>query len=489
MVDVVDLALAVAQIDQRADDRDDVVLAQHAHGVGRIEVEPHVHLDAADRGQVIAVAVEEQRIEHRLRGVERRRLARTHDAIDVEQRILARHVFVDDERIADIGADIDVIDVEDRQFLEGDLVDHFERLVGDFLAGLDIDFAGFRIDQVLADVVADQLVIRHAQGLEALFLQLAGLAHGDFLAGLDHHAPAIGVDQIVDGLVALQPVGIERHPPSVLGALVGHLAVEGFEDFLAVHAERKQQRRHRNFPAPVDARMHDVLGVELDVEPGAAIGNDAGGEQQLARRMGLALVVVEEHAGRAVHLRDDHALGAVDDEGAVHRHERDVAHVDVLLLDVLDRAGRRLLVDIEYDQPQRHLERRGIGHAALAAFIDVVFRRFELVFDEFELRRVGKIIDREDGLEHRLQALVGPAAERLFHQQKLVVGRLLNLNEVRHLRDFLDFPEKLTDALATCECLRHLPSRPCNRWAARTTLLKAAIHRDHREKRRGHRCF
>jgi hypothetical protein len=31
--------------------------------------------------------------------------------------------------------------------------------------------------------------------------------------------------------------------------------------------------------------------------------------------MGLALVVVEEHAGRAVHLADDHALGAVDDEG------------------------------------------------------------------------------------------------------------------------------------------------------------------------------
>jgi DNA-directed RNA polymerase beta subunit len=33
--------------------------------------------------------------------------------------------------------------------------------------------------------------------------------------------------------------------------------------------------------------------------------------------VGLALVVVEEHARRAVHLRDDDALGAVDDEGAV----------------------------------------------------------------------------------------------------------------------------------------------------------------------------
>ena len=53
---------------------------------------------------------------------------------------------------------------------------------------------------------------------------------------------------------------------------------------------------------------HDVLGVELDVEPRAAIGNDARREQQLARGVGLALVVVEEHARRTVHLRNDDAL-------------------------------------------------------------------------------------------------------------------------------------------------------------------------------------
>ena len=91
--------------------------------------------------------------------------------------------------------------------------------------------------------------------------------------------------------------------------------------------------------------------------------------------MGLALVVIEEHAGRAVHLRDDDALGAVDDERAVVGHERDVAHVDILLLDVLDGLGAGFLVDIEHDEAQRHLERRRIGHAALAALVDVVFRR------------------------------------------------------------------------------------------------------------------
>ena len=176
--------------------------------------------------------------------------------------------------------------------------------------------------------------------------------------------------------------------------------------------------------------------------------------------MGLALVVIEENTGRAMHLGNDDAFGAVDDEGAVVRHQRDVAHVDILFLDVLDRFGARLLVDVEYDQAQRHLERRGIGHAALAALVDVVFRRLELVFHEFEHRRVGEVRDREHGLEHGLQAFVRPPADRLPHQKKLVIGRLLNLDEVRHLCDFLDFPEKLANALATCKRLRcHIFSR------------------------------
>ena len=113
IVDVVDLALAVAQVDQRLDDGEDVFLAQHAHGVRAVEVEAHVHLDAADGREVVALGIEEQRVEHRFGGVDRRRLARTHDAVDVEQRVLAALVLVDRERVADVGADVDVVDVED----------------------------------------------------------------------------------------------------------------------------------------------------------------------------------------------------------------------------------------------------------------------------------------------------------------------------------------------------------------------------------------
>src|SRR3546814_956684 len=43
--------------------------------------------------------------------------------------------------------------------------------------------------------------------------------------------------------------------------------------------ERQQQRRRRQLAAAVDAHVDEVLGIELEVEPGAAVGNHAGGER------------------------------------------------------------------------------------------------------------------------------------------------------------------------------------------------------------------
>ena len=52
--------------------------------------------------------------------------------------------------------------------------------------------------------------------------------------------------------------------------------------------------------------------------------------------MGLATIVVEEHTRRAMQLRDDDALGAVNDEGAVIGHQWHLAQVHFLLANVLD---------------------------------------------------------------------------------------------------------------------------------------------------------
>ncbi len=63
IVDVVDLAAAVLQLDERLDRAQDVLLAEHAHGVRAVHAETHVHLHAPDRRQVVAVRIEEQAAE------------------------------------------------------------------------------------------------------------------------------------------------------------------------------------------------------------------------------------------------------------------------------------------------------------------------------------------------------------------------------------------------------------------------------------------
>src|SRR5262249_50997353 len=405
---------------------------------------------------IVSLGIKEQRPEHCLRGLDGRRLTWAHDAVDIEQRILSRHVLVDRERVADVSADVNVVDVEQRQFLVAGLDQNLEILLGDLLAGFHVDFARAAVCQILGNIVTDQFVIGHTQRFKALLGELTRLTHGQFLACLDNDTAAIGIDEIVDGLVALQTVGIEWHAPAFLGALVADVFIERRQYLLAIEAERVKQRRNRDFAPAIDACVDDVLGIEFDVEPGTAVRNNARGEQELPRRMGLALVMVEKHTRRAVHLRNDDALGAIDDEGAVVGHERNVAHVDILLLDVLDRTSTGLFVDIEHDETQRHLERRGIRHAALATLIYIILRRLEFVLDEFKLRRIRKIGNRKNGFEYGLQSLVGTATHRLLHKQELVIGRLLNLDEVRHLRHFLNCSEKLPYALATGKRLRHL---------------------------------
>ena len=122
-----------------------------------------------------------------------------------------------DKRVADVGADIDVVDVEQRQFLVAGLDQDLEILLGDLLAGFHVDFAGAAIGKIFGDVVTDELVVGHAQRLEPLLGELARLTHGELLACLDNSAAGVGIDQVVDRLVALQPVGIERHAPAFFG--------------------------------------------------------------------------------------------------------------------------------------------------------------------------------------------------------------------------------------------------------------------------------
>ena len=163
--------------------------------------------------------------------------------------------------------------------------------------------------------------------------------------------------------------------------------------------------------------------------------------------MGLALVMIEEHARRTVQLRDDHALRAVDHECAVIGHQRHFAEVDFLLADVLDLLfGPRgfLVVDHETDE---HAQRRGIGQPAKLTLFDVEHRSAEAVTDVLEgsVARIAR--NWEDTAERRVQPHVLASFGRKALLQELLIRIELNRKQVWHLQNAREFPEVFSNAL------------------------------------------
>jgi len=121
------------------------------------------------------------------------------------------------------------------------------------------------------------------------------VARRDAAAFLDDHLVADA--NLEARRLAAQALRHEREFDAVRREVEGVLLEEQVEHLLVAVAERAQQDGDRQFAAAVDAREDAVLGVELEVEPGAAVGNDARREQQLARAVRLAAVVSKNTPG------------------------------------------------------------------------------------------------------------------------------------------------------------------------------------------------
>src|SRR4029079_11795967 len=95
----------------------------------------------------------------------------------------------------------------------------------------------------------------------------------------------------------------------------------------------------------VDAHADLVALVDLELEPCTTARDDASRVDVLVG--GLLGGALEVDTGRADELRHDDTLGAVDDEGALGRHEREVAHEDGLRLDLTGEVVHELGVHVE----------------------------------------------------------------------------------------------------------------------------------------------
>ena len=192
-------------------------------------------------------------------------------------------------------------------------------------------------------------------------------------------------------------------------------------------AQSPQQRRGRELLALVDVHVHDVVDVDRELHPRAPERDDPSAVQQLSVRVRALL---EHHTGRAVQLRHDDPLRAVDHERTEGRQHRELTEVDFLLDDVL----RPLEVALQHlvdDEAQRRLEGRRVRHVALDALPDGVLRIAEGELHELERVVAVHVGNREHFLEHALERNVRAITAVLGPQERVERARL-DVQEMRH---------------------------------------------------------
>src|SRR5207245_356971 len=227
-------------------------------------------------------------------------------------------------------------------------------------------------DELIQRLAALVLEVQQVDLLDAGGQHLVGVLAADDLAALQVDLARLGVDDVADRHGAfdqLAVVGLERDRLDVVG-------VERLDDVIVVGVSRvhgAEQRHGRELARLVDADAQGVLLGDVDLDPRAALGDDAAAVELAVAGLGLDDVI---DAGGAVQLADDDALGPVDDELAAADHDRHVAQVD-LFLDGL------FLVEAQPDA-----EGPAVGQAELPALIGAVARLAQFVLDVLERQRL-----------------------------------------------------------------------------------------------------
>ena len=114
------------------------------------------------------------------------------------------------------------------------------------------------------------------------------------------------------------------------GGTQGGIIAEQTQDLLiGTDTQRTDKGGDGQLAVLVDADIEHIIGVGFVFQPRAAVGDNSGGKQFLTGLVTGRRIV---YTRRTNQLRYNDTLGAVDDKGTAVSHQREIAHIDVLLL-------------------------------------------------------------------------------------------------------------------------------------------------------------
>ncbi|KAF5050873.1 hypothetical protein DSECCO2_425020 [anaerobic digester metagenome] len=421
VIDVVGRTVGILQLDELLDRAEDVLVGQGAVVDGQAQAETGIELIPPHRRQVVVVGVAEQVVEKAGRNLGGRRGTGAQALVNVDLsafQVLALvhgqgvahtrgHLGAGGEYGAQLGnsAGLALLDGGRGQGISGTQDDLAGLRVHDVHGG-EFRFQGFRTDLVELDPCFDNAPPH-------------GLGHG--LAG-SHDNRAVRGDDIGVGHFLAKIVFLDLAQNLSPVQAEGFLLVVVGQDVLTGHAHGLEQDRGGHLPTTVDADVEDVLVVEVEIKPGAAHGDDAAAVEDLAAGVGLARVVFENDAGRALELVDDDPFRAVDQERPLLGDEGNGSEIYVLFLDVMDGAAAGRFVHIVDSEADLDAQGGFEGQALGDALIDIILGLADLVADIFQGGSLVEVMNGKDRTKHAFKPDVRAHAGGDVGLEKFVVG-------------------------------------------------------------------
>ena len=208
MVDIVDGALAVAQVDQVAHHLEDVLLGQGGVLQRRLEAQLVVELEAADGGKIVALGIEEEAVEEGAGAFQGRRIAGTQPPVDLDHRVVGGDHLVEQQSVAQVGTDEEVVDEQHLELVDAPAAQFLDLARRDLLVALDHHLAGGGIDDVGGGDGAEDVLLGDLDRLDPLLGELADRRFGELAVGLDDHLAVVS-HHVKSGPLSGQQVEID----------------------------------------------------------------------------------------------------------------------------------------------------------------------------------------------------------------------------------------------------------------------------------------
>ena len=318
-----------------------------------------------------------------------------------------------------------LVGYENVHFVDARILDLKRFLFGDLLPFRREQFARFRVEQIVRGDAAGQPV-----GDVELFIEFIP-------ADLDH-VVAAGIEKEIVQVLAHRIV--RRHfagaEPSVkldeaVLLALGGILFDSSGDHLVVaenirngnvgtEPESAQKDGRTDLSLPVDMYPQNTLRILFEFQPSPAVGDDRRLKHFSARLVLFGFII---RAGRTDELRHDDALRAVDDKGAVIRHEREIAHEYFLIDD--------FVFDL-VDEPHFDAERERVRRVAVPALFLVILGLIaEFMTEKIQFEVIRIVGDRRKVIKN--------FADALFDERPVRV--LLDLDEIGDIDRFVDLAE------------------------------------------------